>query len=103
MNRDGKLRTWGDAEFARKLVEFAEIEVDARARRPRRRSSPSSSELFGPAPYELLGRGATEDYSPDVTGKITEKLVRAEAQVEEAVLHLVGAGRARTARTSRRP
>ena len=29
MNQDGRLRTWGDAEFARKLVEFAKIEVTA--------------------------------------------------------------------------
>ena len=34
MNSNGRLRTWGDASFARKLVEFARIEVDARARRP---------------------------------------------------------------------
>ena len=27
MNRNGALRTWGDEEFARNLVEFAEIEV----------------------------------------------------------------------------
>src|SRR5687768_16830538 len=30
MNSDGELRTWGDAEFARKLVEFAEIQVTFR-------------------------------------------------------------------------
>src|SRR5215210_4688748 len=30
MNRDGRLRTWGDAQFARKLVEFARIEVTKR-------------------------------------------------------------------------
>ena len=27
MNRNGKLRTWGDGSFARKLVKFANIEV----------------------------------------------------------------------------
>ena len=27
MNVDGRLKTWGDPDFARKLVEFAEIEV----------------------------------------------------------------------------
>jgi hypothetical protein len=27
MNLDGRLRTWGDREFAHTLVEFAEIEV----------------------------------------------------------------------------
>ena len=28
MNHNGELRTWGDTDFARKLVEFAKIEVD---------------------------------------------------------------------------
>ncbi len=27
MNQDGTLKSWGDADFARKLVEFAKIEV----------------------------------------------------------------------------
>jgi arylsulfatase A-like enzyme len=77
MNKDGKLRSWGDAEFARKLVEFAEIEVregvnglaDVIAQLTR---------LFGPAPYEYWGTEEPDDYSPDVTGRITERLVRAE-------------------------
>jgi N-acetylglucosamine-6-sulfatase len=77
MNRDGRLRTWGDAEFARKLVEFAELEVidgvisvqQVLAR---------LAELFGPAPYDYWGTEEARNYSPDVTGKITENLVRAE-------------------------
>jgi N-acetylglucosamine-6-sulfatase len=79
MNRDGELRTWGDAEFARKLVEFAEIEVIP---------NPGGvaailaklTELFGPAPYDYWGTEHAEDYSPDVTGKITENLVRREGK-----------------------
>jgi N-acetylglucosamine-6-sulfatase len=77
MNRNGKLKTWGDADFARKLVEFAKLEVIpnpgglqgvlARLR-----------DLFGPAPYSYWGTEDPKDYSPDVTGKITEQLVRAE-------------------------
>ena len=59
-----------------------------------RASSASSSDVFGPGPYTYWGTEEPEDYSPDVTGRITEELVRARAQVEEAVLHLVGAGRA---------
>jgi arylsulfatase A-like enzyme len=74
MNVDGKLRAWGDKDFARKLVEFAIIEVD---------NLPDSlqsifaklEELFGPRPYSYWGAEATEAYSPDVTGEITEKLV----------------------------
>jgi N-acetylglucosamine-6-sulfatase len=77
MNRDGKLRTWGDAEFARKLVEFAKIEVVP---------NPAGlagvlgtlTELFGPAPYSYWGTEDEKDYSPDVTGKVTENLVRGE-------------------------
>ena len=77
MNRDGRLRSWGDPEFARKLVEFANIEVvpgvetaaDVFAK---------LAEVFGPAPYDYWGATDPEDYSPDVTGRITERLVRAQ-------------------------
>jgi N-acetylglucosamine-6-sulfatase len=34
--------------------------------------------FFGPAPYRYWGAENPKDYSPDVTGKITEDLVRAE-------------------------
>ena len=77
MNVDGALRSWGDAEFARKLVEFAIIEVD---------DEPDSvtsifaklEEVFGPRPYSYWGAETSEAYSPDVTGEITTKLVKAE-------------------------
>jgi N-acetylglucosamine-6-sulfatase len=77
MNQNGKLKSWGDAEFARKLVEFAKIEVIP---------NPGGLQgviaqlqrFFGPAPYTYWGTEDPEDYSPDVTGKVTEQLVRAE-------------------------
>ena len=75
MNANGTLRTWGDAEFARKLVEFAEVEVDDQ---PDTLASIFArlEELFGPRPYSYWGADATEAYSPDVTGRITEKTSR---------------------------
>jgi N-acetylglucosamine-6-sulfatase len=77
MNQNGKLKTWGDADFARKLVEFANIEVIP---------NPGGLEgvlakladVFGPAPYTYWGATDPKDYSPDVTGRITEQLVRGE-------------------------
>jgi arylsulfatase A-like enzyme len=77
MNVDGRLKTWGDADFARKLVEFANIEVTA---------NPAGvagllgklNEVFGPGPYKYWGSEKTKDYSPDVTGKIAEDLVARE-------------------------
>jgi len=77
MNRNGKLKTWGDAEFARKLVEFAKIETIP---------NPGGlqgvldrlHDLFGDAPYSYWGTHKPKDYSPDVTGEITEQLVRDE-------------------------
>src|SRR3954452_12657128 len=77
MNLDGRLKAWGDSDFARKLVEFASIEV-----------SPDPGGLqgllehltdtFGPGPYHYWGKEDPKDYSPDVTGKETEKLVGAQ-------------------------
>jgi N-acetylglucosamine-6-sulfatase len=77
MNRDGKLKSWGDAAFAAGLVKFANIEVTP---------NPSGiagviaklNEVFGPAPYTYWGTHKAKDYSPDVTGREAEKLVGAE-------------------------
>jgi N-acetylglucosamine-6-sulfatase len=77
MNRNGRLKTWGDASFARKLVKFAKIEVD---NQPDTLQSVFAKlrELFGPAPYSYWGTQKPKDYSPDVTGKVTENLVRSQ-------------------------
>lgn len=82
MNMDGKLKAWGDKDFARKLVEFALIEVDDE---PDTLQSifAKLEELFGPRPYTYWGAETTEAYSPDVTGKITEDLVKAERKQDD--------------------
>ncbi len=82
MNRNSKLRAWGDANFAHKLVEFANIEVipnpgglaGVLAKR---------NEVFGPPPYSYWGTHDRRDYSPDVTGRMTEQLVRAERRARK--------------------
>ena len=82
MNSDGALKTWGDADFARKLVEFAKIEVI-----PNPGGAPGIikklTEVFGPAPYTYFGAQNPADYSPDVTGGVTEGLVRAERRSKQ--------------------
>jgi N-acetylglucosamine-6-sulfatase len=82
MNRDGVLKSWGDPVFARKLVEFAEIEVvpnDAGLAGVLDRLT----NVFGPGPYSSFGTEDPQDYSPDVTGRITEGLVRAERRSDK--------------------
>src|SRR3954447_3252911 len=82
MNIDGRLKAFGDKDFARKLVEFANIEVTP---------NPSGlsgvlgklTQLFGPAPYTYWGAQHAKDYSPDVTGKVTEGLVNAEKKSKD--------------------
>ena len=101
MNRDGKLTSWGDAEFARKLVEFANIEVtpdpgrlegvlakrnEVSGRRPIRTGAPTSPWTTRPtspaeSPRTWSMRSAMRA-SPSSSG---------------------GLPRRRTARTSRRP
>jgi N-acetylglucosamine-6-sulfatase len=82
MNADGTLRTWGDAEFARKLVEFAHIEVDDQ---PDTLASIHAKleELFGPPPFTYWGADTAQAYSPDVTGRIAEKLVERERKSKQ--------------------
>ena len=63
MNSDGALKTWGDADFARKLVEFANIEVDREPERHRRRAE-QLTQVFGPTPYSYCGAQNPADYCP---------------------------------------
>ena len=77
MNSNGTLKTWGDADFARKLVQFAKIEV---VPNPGGVAGVISrlQQFFGPGPYDYWGAENPEDYSPDVTGRITADLVRSQ-------------------------
>jgi arylsulfatase A-like enzyme len=82
MNKDGLLKAWGDEDFAKKLVEFAHIEVD---------DEPDSlasiyaalADVFGPPPYDYWGSHRPRDYSPDVTGKMATRLVRGERNAKK--------------------
>jgi N-acetylglucosamine-6-sulfatase len=77
MNANNNIRTWGDPEFAHKLVEFGGIQT---------RPNPDGFsgvigklvEVFGPPPYDYWGTAEPKDYSPDVTGKMTRRLVERE-------------------------
>jgi N-acetylglucosamine-6-sulfatase len=80
MNDDGRLRSWGDAEFARKLVEFAKVEVTKREQPGLPDVLAELSRVMGPAPYSYWGAERPQDYSPDVTGRVTEGLVAAQAR-----------------------
>jgi arylsulfatase A-like enzyme len=77
MNQNGTLKTWGDADFAKKLVQFAKIEV-IRDDNGVAGVFAQLAKFFGPAPYTYWGAEHPKDYSPDVTGGITEDLVRSE-------------------------
>jgi N-acetylglucosamine-6-sulfatase len=82
MNRNDKLKYWGDKDFAQNLVDFANIEVTP---------NPGGlagvlkklREEFGPPPYTYWGAENPKDYSPDVTGQIAENLVRQERKSED--------------------
>ena len=77
MNQNGRLRTWGDKVFARKLVRFAKIQTE---------NGPHDvgdiltrlQQQFGPPPYSYWGKERTRDYSVDVTGRITNGIVRSQ-------------------------
>jgi N-acetylglucosamine-6-sulfatase len=78
MNRDGKLASWGDPVFARKLVEFADIQVTDSDNPGLGRVLGRLREVFGDGPYTYWGAEKAKDYSPDVTGRMTRDLVTAE-------------------------
>jgi N-acetylglucosamine-6-sulfatase len=83
MNRNGKLKSYGDADFARKLVEFANIEVFPQENPGIQRVLGRLREVFGDGPYTYWGKEDPDDYSPDVTGGITEDLVAAERRSKD--------------------
>src|SRR5215207_3293045 len=71
MNQNGKLKSWGDADFARKLVEFAKIEVIPNPGGLQGVLARLAS-FFGPAPYSYWGAQDPKDYSPYIDTTITE-------------------------------
>jgi len=79
MNIDGHLRAWGDSVYAKKLVEFAKVEV-TRQTGGLQAVQEQLHKVFGPPPYTYWGTANPQDYSPDVTGKVTEGLVRRQAK-----------------------
>lgn len=80
MNRNGNLRTWGDSRFARKLVRFARIEVTPPPAGEQQRTIADvlnrAHRIFPPGDF---GTQKTKNYSPDVTGRITQRIVRRQA------------------------
>jgi N-acetylglucosamine-6-sulfatase len=78
MNDNGRLRTWGDADFARKLVEFANIEVTPPDNKSVADILAKLTAVMGPSPYSYWGASNPDQYSPDVTGRITNKLLGQE-------------------------
>ena len=78
MNDNGRLRSWGDPDFARKLVEFANFEVTPPDTKSVADILAKLTEVMGPSPYTYWGAANPDQYSPDVTGRITNKLIGRE-------------------------
>jgi N-acetylglucosamine-6-sulfatase len=83
MNGNGRLRTWGDADFARKLVDFANIEVTPPDVKSVADVLAKLTAVMGPAPYSYWGATNPDQYSPDVTGRITNKLLGRQKQAKK--------------------
>jgi len=86
MNDNGRLRSWGDPDFARKLVEFANIEVTPPDTKSVADILGKLTEVMGPSPYTYWGAANPDQYSPDVTGRITSKLLGREKRAGKPFL-----------------
>jgi len=81
MNQDGKLRTWGDADFARNLVKMAYLQVKPGFPRPGLTDVLGlANTLFKPGYW---GTEEEKNYSPDVTGTVTEGLIKDQAKAKK--------------------
>src|SRR3954452_15818165 len=84
MNVDGRLRTWGDKDFAKKLVAFANVEVTKVDNPSLATTLDYLHKIMGPAPYKQWGAAAgPKNYSPDVTGQVTEGLVAGQQHAKK--------------------
>jgi arylsulfatase A-like enzyme len=86
MNSNGRLFTWGDPDFARKLVEFANIEVTPPDTKTPATSSPSCTGDGSPA-LHYWGASSPDQYSPD-DGPIHPTPGPAAEEGEAAILQL---------------
>lgn len=78
MSVDGRSKTWGDADFARKLVTFGKIQTEQNPEPLIQAVLGRVQEVFGPPPYRSWGTENERDYSIDVTGGVTNDLVARE-------------------------
>jgi len=76
MNSNGRLLTWGDPDFAQKLVAFGNIQVVPPDAKSAADVLAKLRAVMGPPPYTYWGARNPDQYSPDVTGRTTERLVR---------------------------
>jgi N-acetylglucosamine-6-sulfatase len=76
MNSNGRLSSWGDPDFARKLVEFGNIQVVPPDAKSAADVLAKLSAVMGPPPYSYWGARNPDQYSPDVTGRFTQRLVQ---------------------------
>jgi N-acetylglucosamine-6-sulfatase len=82
MNSNGRLLTWGDPDFARKLVEFGNIQVVPPDAKSLADVLAKLTAVMGPAPYSYWGAVDPKGYSPDITGKTAERLIRRQKRAK---------------------
>ncbi|MSW88143.1 MAG: sulfatase-like hydrolase/transferase [Actinobacteria bacterium] len=88
INQNGKAKTWGDSSYAKKLIDFANIQVKQNPRVgsngwSRAELIANSNAIFGayssvdPSTY---GTQVSTNYSPDVTAGISNTIIKAQAK-----------------------
>jgi N-acetylglucosamine-6-sulfatase len=82
MNSNGRLLSWGDADFARRLVEFGNIQVVPPDAKSSADVLAKLTAVMGPPPYTYWGAQNPDQYSPDVTGSFTQRLVRKQKKAK---------------------
>jgi N-acetylglucosamine-6-sulfatase len=83
MNSNGRLRSWGDPDFARKLVDFGNIQVVPPDAKSLADVLAELTAVMGPPPYGYWGAVNPNGYSPDITGKTAERLIRRQKRARK--------------------
>ncbi|MCX6388356.1 MAG: sulfatase [Solirubrobacterales bacterium] len=91
INQNGKPKSWGDSSYAKKLIDFANIQVKENPRVgshgwSRAELLANSNAIFGP--YSSIdpstyGTEVPKNYSPDVTAGISNTIIKAQAKSKQ--------------------
>jgi len=80
INQNGKLKSWGDAAYAKALNDFAEIQVTAGNKKIGDVLNFANKFFKSPTDPTTYGTQVAKNYSPDVTAAVSDSIIKGQAK-----------------------